>query len=431
VMVAGLLMPMPMAYVNWGRYPQLAGQMILPVALWLWWSAAERGDRYAWAIALLAGIATAGMTLTYYRMPYYFAAFILPWLALSALAQWRFDGKRWLRSAGLALVAGGILFLLVGPWLPNVLGGRLATAVASGMQVPSAWERVKTEYLIWRDIDLYVPAFLRYLFIIGFLWSLVRRQWRATLVGLWAAGLAGLVATRLIQLPGAEQMQNFSVLIALYMPVGLLVGWFVGDLVEWLAARAKTAPALKWGAWGRAGFSGFLLAAGLVGFVKQMGVVDPAYALVDPADEVAMRWIKENTPPDAVFVVNGFLIYDGYLAAGSDAGWWIPLLAGRQNTMPPQYALFNETESIPGYGRAVVDLVATLEEDPPTTRVGLRALCNFGVTHVYIGQGQGRIAMEVLDPYLDPAELADSDDFELQYHQDRVWIFSLGDGTCS
>jgi hypothetical protein len=276
-----------------------------------------------------------------------------------------------------------------------------------------------------------VPAFLRYSFIIGLLWSLARRQWRATLIGLWTAGLAALVATRLIQLPGAQQMQNFAILIALYMPVGLLVGWFVVDLVAWLATRIRTAPPLKWATWGRAGFSGLVLAAGFAGFAQQTGVVDLAYALVEPADEVAMRWIKENTPPDAVFLVNGFLIYDGYLAAGSDAGWWIPLLAGRQNTMPPQYALFNEAESIPGYGRAVVDLVATLEENPPATPVGREALCRFGVTHVYIGQGQGHVAMEVLDPYLDPNALSDSDDFELQYHQDRVWIFSLRDRTCS
>ncbi len=39
VLVAGLLMPMPAFYVNWGRYAQLAGQTILPVAFWLIWEA--------------------------------------------------------------------------------------------------------------------------------------------------------------------------------------------------------------------------------------------------------------------------------------------------------------------------------------------------------------------------------------------------------
>ncbi|MCX6036049.1 MAG: hypothetical protein NTV38_13930, partial [Chloroflexi bacterium] len=38
VLVAGLLSPMPMFYVNWGRYTQLAGQVILPVAVWVIWN---------------------------------------------------------------------------------------------------------------------------------------------------------------------------------------------------------------------------------------------------------------------------------------------------------------------------------------------------------------------------------------------------------
>src|SRR4030043_566280 len=35
VIAAGLLSPMPSYYINWGRYAQLAGQVILPILLWL------------------------------------------------------------------------------------------------------------------------------------------------------------------------------------------------------------------------------------------------------------------------------------------------------------------------------------------------------------------------------------------------------------
>ncbi|RPH89717.1 MAG: hypothetical protein EHM75_01855, partial [Desulfobacteraceae bacterium] len=41
VAVAGLLSPLPAGYVNWGRYAQLAGQAILPVAIWLVWKTME------------------------------------------------------------------------------------------------------------------------------------------------------------------------------------------------------------------------------------------------------------------------------------------------------------------------------------------------------------------------------------------------------
>lgn len=98
--------------------------------------------------------------------------------------------------------------------------------------------------------------------------------------------------------------------------------------------------------------------------------------------------------------------------------------------MPPQYALYNEAEIEPGYDRAVVELVATLEDSPPTTDPGLKAICDFGVTHVYVGQEQGQVAAQELDPYLKPAELAIDPAFDLVYHQDRVWIFALKDGAC-
>jgi len=39
VLVGGLLLSMPMFYINWGRYTQLAGQAILPVVICLAWSA--------------------------------------------------------------------------------------------------------------------------------------------------------------------------------------------------------------------------------------------------------------------------------------------------------------------------------------------------------------------------------------------------------
>jgi hypothetical protein len=47
-----------------------------------------------------------------------------------------------------------------------------------------------------------------------------------------------------------------------------------------------------------------------------------------------------------------------------------------------------------------------------------------GVTHVYIGQQQGRVNYS--GPHiLDPETLLKSPDYRLVYHQDRVWIFEL------
>jgi hypothetical protein len=422
VLVAGLLTPMPMEYVNWGRYPQLAGQMILPVALWLLWLTADHRGRGGWKRATLAAVAAAGMTLTYYRMPYYYAVFVLAWLLFYCLVEWRLDRSRWLALVKRMVVVGAILLVLILPWGTNIAGGRLAASLEQGVSATPSLERIRADYAFWRDIEQYVPPCLCLLFLLALAWSLLRRYWRATMLGLWTVLLASLVAAQLIHLPGASHMQSFAILIALYLPVGLMVGWFVGSLVKVIMGR--------WKVWGMVGGIVVLLIVGLLGFRKRMAVVDPAYALVNRADEVAMDWIRANTPPEATFLVNGFLIYQGYSAVGSDAGWWIPFLAGRKNTMPPQYALFNEAEVQPGYGQAVVQLVTDLSETPPTTPAGLEKLCQFGVTHVYVGQGQGRVATIALTPYLVPDNLVASADFDLVYHQDRVWIFALKDGVC-
>jgi hypothetical protein len=42
MLIGGLLSPMPMFYVNWGRYTQLAGQAVLPAVIWSAWSILER-----------------------------------------------------------------------------------------------------------------------------------------------------------------------------------------------------------------------------------------------------------------------------------------------------------------------------------------------------------------------------------------------------
>jgi hypothetical protein len=377
VLVAGMLSPMPAYYVNWGRFAQLAGQAVLPVALWLLWEGVDR-ERVAWGPLLLAGLALGGMILHYYRMPFYYATFVLAWLVGWGLPEWKADGHRWLGALGRMALVAGVALLLVIPWGSYIAGGRLAGALEAGTSAPTAseWERVLADYQVWRDVAWYVPWPLLGATSLALVWALARRRWAVAACPLWVAGLAGMVAGRLIRLPGANMMQNFAVLIALYIPVGLMAGWLIGEVAGWLG---------RWGA------TAVLLALALWSARGQMGVVDTRFALVNRPDIRAMAWIRENVPADARFLVEGFRIYGGRSAVGADAGWWIPLLARRENTMPPQYALLNEAPAESGYSQRVVDLVAHLEEHSPASPEGLARLCEWGITHVYIGQGQGKV----------------------------------------
>jgi hypothetical protein len=418
VVVAGLLSPMPAFYVNWGRYAQLAGQAILPAALWLYLTLLESpGRRWGWL--LLTGGVVTGMTLTYYRMPFYFAAFVAPWLLVWGVSRWRLDLPAWRRTLMRSFVVGGTAVLLFLPWLLNVMGGELSQNLAQGVSQASSLEWVLAEYRIWLDFFRYVPSLVTAMGVAGLAWGAFRRDPWVIVVGLWIALLSSFVAGQLLRVPGAAMMQNFAILIFFYVPFSLSGGWLVAQL-----ANSLPNPRLR--RWGVA--LGVVVLA-LWGARGGVGVVDASHILVRRPDLRAMGWIREQVPADAHFLVEGFRIYGGRSAVGSDAGWWIPLFTERGNTMPPQYALLNEVPAEPGYSRGVVDLVETLEGTSPASDEGLAALCEAGVTHVYVGQEQGEVGVGA-NPLFVPTELLERPEFQLLYREDRVHIFAVAEGAC-
>jgi hypothetical protein len=255
----------------------------------------------------------------------------------------------------------------------------------------------------------------------GFVGALVRRDGAAAATGLWALGIFGLVATRLVGLPGASQLKSFDGMILMYAPTSLLVAWLGAQFIQFAERRL--------GLTGVAWFGAIALAS-VVGARGIVMVLDSSYDLVKPADLEAMAWIRGNTPQDARFLVNGFRVYQGNSIVGSDAGWWIPLLAGRENTMPPQYALLTEREAEPGYGRRLVELVAGLENASLATSQGVQLACKEGITHVYVGQAGGRVGKPPPEPLFIPEQLAASSAFSVLYHRQGVWVFELNGEAC-
>jgi len=419
VLVAGLVSPTPSVYVNWGRYAQLTGQAILPVALWFLCEAVEH--KKPWRGLVLAGITLGGMVLNYYRMPFYYAVFVLAWLVGWGIPQWGKDFKSWGQGFGrLALIAGvGVLLFL--PWVRYLQGGRLVYAMEAGVTQGSPAQEVLTSYRDWRALNLYVPKALVFIFAMGFGLSLVLRRWSVAFMGLWAVGWAGLVAAQLLHIPGANLMQHFAIMIALYIPVSIMIGWVIGEGLR---------GALCWSPrWGPIAVSALGVLVALYFGVKQIGIINPAYMLVTRPDRRAMAWIREHTPEEALFLVEGFSIYGGWSAVGADAGWWIPLLTGRDTTMPPQYAMMNEASESPDYTRRVVDLTMLLETTPPISDAGLVALCDWGITHVYIGQGQGKVGSGAVQLF-SPDIFIGNGYFQQVYHQDRVYIFAFDATVC-
>lgn len=419
VLVAGLLALLPGYYVNWGRYAQLSGQVALPAAMALTWDLLA-APRRGWRPALLLGLTVAGMTLCYYRMVFFYAAFVAVLLLCWGLPRWRLDWRAWLAGLGWLALAGAATALLFAPWALHVASSQLAATVGEAAALGTPLEYVQADYLAWRLLPDYIAPPLLAASGAALLWGLLRREWMLPGLALWTLLLAGYMATSLFSVPGAVMLQSFSVMIAVYIPVALACGWLVGRLVEQAERRSwpAAAPALA------------LAALALWGGLQQLRIVDPAHIYVTRPDSKAMAWIAGATPPEARFLVQGFDVYGGTSVVGADGGWWIPLLAGRTSTMPPQYALANERPDPPDYSERVVALVHRLRAASPETPEGMAILCEHGVTHLYTGQGQGQVG-EIPPPQLfSPAALAQSPRFTLEYAQDRVTIFSFDRSGC-
>jgi hypothetical protein len=128
-----------------------------------------------------------------------------------------------------------------------------------------------------------------------------------------------------------------------------------------------------------------------------------------------MHWIQENTADGAKFLANSFFTYEGNVIVGSDAGWWLPLLTGRANTVPP-ITYGHEVAYEPDYVTRVNEFARLVNDNGLTKEETVDLLKQEGISHVYIGQKGGSLSQEALEA---------SEAYDLVYHKDRVWIYGL------
>jgi hypothetical protein len=409
LLLAGLLVPMPMSYVNWGRYTQLAGQAILPVGIYLAWELLTARSR-SWALLGLTCVTLAGMTLTHYRIAI-FAACFFP--AFAVLVGIRMPWRTWVgRGALLALGAGALVI----PWFVRVLGGKLLSIMLGITAASAASGGVSADTDALNAVGdplFFLPTLVWWALPMICFWALWRRERGALLVALWWALVTLIVNPQWLRLPGAGTLTNFALLIAAYIPAALLLGAAAG----WLLCRLRSPLAL-------AGATLTVAALTLWGASIRLNDVDlNAPAMVAPADLRAATWIEANTPTDARFLINGFFPNAGAVV-GSDAGWWLPLIAHRQTILPPLLYI-SEQGPRPNYREWINQVYATLYKDGINSPETLALLHDRGVTYVYIGQQRGRVGYSGAVEALAPAALLSSHYFRPVYHQDDVWIFAL------
>ena len=409
VMLAGLFAPMPMYYVNWGRYTQLTGQVILPAAVWLSWRIFESADR-DWGLLLLGWLAVGGLALAHYRVLIFYVFFVLAWLVLTLRwSKWR----RPLTNVILLVGWGGALLFL--PWFIHAFAGRIL--VNFGQQLTTGASQVSSftqQYNAIGNLASYLPVVGWLLLPLAVAVGLWQKKRGVLLVALWWFLL--LIATNptWVRLPGSGAISNFALFIAAYIPFGILVGGWIGSGLSRMASEQKRGMLLA------------LLVIGVGGYGARMRLRDihiAPHALITRPDMRAMQWIKENIPEDAKFLVNSFFAYGGSVIVGSDGGWWLPVLAGRGNTVPP---LNYGTEQGPGveYRLQINAVWQQLQEEGVDAPEAVTLLKQHDIRYLYIGQQQGRVNYTG-SSVLDPERLVNSAAYRPMYHQDRVWVFEV------
>ena len=421
--IAGLLFPMPMSYLNWGRYTQLAGLVILPVAAFLIMHVMEARS-FSWRETSLVWTTLAGLALTHYRV-LIFALMIFPVYIFYSII-----GKGFLetikRTGWIAL--GTILITL--PWLINVTSGKLDLIAKSQLTTPaSQLSDVARQAFGIGSLTQYLPAWAWICSLVFVIWGLWKRDKGISIITTWWLLILLVANPQWLHLPGAGIITSFAVFISTYLPVSIILSaglcWLADAILPILQTGLSKASPLKLASHKWLAIIMIPVVMLVAYFLSQQRLqdVDPVTgALVMPQDITAAEWIKENTPADASFVINGFFNIGGASVVGSDAGWWLPLLAARQVNIPP-LPYVSERGPRPDYVQWVNSLISEIAKKGIQHADVVSLLDQHGIDYVYIGQRQGTVNSP--GPLLDLSQLLSSEYYEPVYHQDQVWIFKL------
>lgn len=299
---------------------------------------------------------------------------------------------------------------LSAPWLVQVISGTYSTLRATGRSLrgdPSYNAFPWGFLLIARNRELIALA------AVGTVWGLLRRKKETIWILAWCGLVALVVNPVLLGLPTTNLVNNATAVIALFLPLSVLDGQAITFLWDHgppvfarlgLRGRARTAVRATllvlavgvalWSAWG------------------MVSIVNPATVLATEEDLSAMNWIKENTPLDAVFLINTrYWQLETYV--GTDGGYWIPQLTGRRTLLPA----LSYTYGAPAYVQHITDMARTVSEIKDADDPELQDILEQEeVTHVYVGTRGGPLTPQMLldDPHYRPV-----------HSTGAVWIFEV------
>jgi hypothetical protein len=417
--VVGLLCHQPAFYVNWGRFPQVASQAIMLIAWVVTWDTIAlftqdwQGHQTRYGIQILmAAVLNAAVFLLHFRV----AAFYIPLLVVSVV--WEVAKAHQGRKGGRVLagiVAVGIASLVgILPAFWHAISVYAARTAESGAAAAQVSETARLYYeFSWDSVPvLAIRPWLLVLVGLSIAVGLARRDKFVLACLLWVAALYLLGNAYRLGIPALNITNMGAILIMLYLPAGLIIGAAAEDVLALVGAsqRDKAAQLLVV----------LVLAVSFVASHARVADIEPFRYFVTPQDVAAMKWIQENTPPDALFAVNTFF-WLPWAPHGTDGGYWIPYFTGRQTTagvMLDTLAEEDDRTNLVKLSRKVEEL--EVDNEP------IGALAQMGVDYIYIGQ-----TGDFSGPGLDGARLAQSAGARIVYQDADVFILELTPPTAT
>jgi hypothetical protein len=398
-LLVALVTTQPAYYVTWGRYPELAGLVALPTAYRALRQLAV--GRFGLGHAIPAVAASAAMVLVHPRV----ADLLVLLLAASLVVDLASPGgaKQTLWGAARIALAGALGLMLITPWISRLWiahrGLLPITGTGSSGEFPLGLATAGND------------RWLLGLALVGLVVGLARRDRPALVILLWS-GLAYVVANPdRFHLPFQVFLDNPSIAIVAFLPIVIACGY----LADWVVTSAG------WPRWpSSARLVGGILAVALA--LSQIGslltVVNPCCLIARSADLAALAWVRENTPPDARFLIDGYR-WQPQIWAGTDAGYWLPVLAQRATNLPPPFYATGPSSVVVPVDALAEELDRSAGDPAAVARVAARA----GAHYVFVGARGGP---------LDPGRLVASGQFRAVFAEGGAWVLEVtGNATDS
>ena len=411
-LATGLLSPMPAYYTSWGRYPQLAGLLILPAAAILIqpiiYPEKPGTPRYkasgGFKNILTASIISCGMILTHYRVSAFFVFLVIADVATYLIS--RLNKPNFWNNVSIIFRQTGWLALLtvimILPWLLPALRTLILPRFLPADSQP-VFSGFPISYL-----NSAAGNYVMGMSVFGWLLGILQRKRFTFSLTLWIVMVFAVANLSLLKLPGGRYINNSSVGIMLFLPFSVLAGYLGGQIyygLKRLLPRPLKLSLIY-------GVLLFGLGVAFWGSKQVIPILNPITFFARQDDIRAIKWIESHTNREDTFLINPFLWGYG-LYAGNDGGYWISPLAGRKTIPPPiLYGFSNDKSQIKAMNSSIVEAIE-LANDPTGLAGYMRSQ---KLKYLYLGVRGGIFSAKTL---------LNSTDFILQYHENNTWVFEV------